>query len=43
MKGSTASAGMPGAPARTTSTSGVSLAASGPTGTRATEQIATST
>src|SRR5687768_7799598 len=43
MKGRMSSIGRPGAPALTTSTSGVSLSASTPTGTSATATIATTT
>ena len=43
MNGRMLSIGRPGAPALTTSTSGVSLSASTPTGTSATEAMETST
>jgi hypothetical protein len=43
MNGKMSLIGMSGAPRSTTSVSGVSLAASSPTGTRATAQIDTST
>jgi hypothetical protein len=43
MNGRICSTGMPGAAVSTTVTKGVSLSASTPTGTRATEQMAMST